>query len=133
MIGHDLEGGAGQPPSGVALSTSDGNADLHPSTLGLARSAVLKQRVPITGLPAGLSRSSTNCDTTRNNATLNVDTPPKRYSDYVRDPYADLEVPAASPCDVVPQLVVDCADVRHQKRQGRAEGDQSDRTFRVDR
>ena len=43
------------------------------------------------------------------NATLNSDTPPNPYSNYVKDPYADLDVPAASACDVDPQLIVDAA------------------------
>ncbi len=37
--------------------------------------------------------------------------PPKPYSDYVADPYASLEVPGASACDVGPQLIVDAATV----------------------
>ncbi len=34
-----------------------------------------------------------------NNATLIFDSPPKPYSNYIHDPYANLEIPADSPCD----------------------------------
>ena len=32
-------------------------------------------------------------------ATVITDTPPKPYSNYIRDPYADLDIPPPSPCD----------------------------------
>ena len=37
---------------------------------------------------------------------LITDTPPQPYSNYVSDPYADLEVPADSPCDHEPLTTV---------------------------
>ncbi len=42
-----------------------------------------------------------------NNATLIVDTPPKPYSDYVADPYADLEIPPPSECEKEELLIMD--------------------------
>ena len=42
-----------------------------------------------------------------NNATLISDLPPKPYSDYISDPYADLEIPAPSECEKEELLIMD--------------------------